>query len=409
MLSRTLRTEATSKVKRAFFATTSSETLVKTALNDLHKDLGGDMVPFAGYELPVLYKGENGGVMKEHLWCRAEGKASVFDVSHMGQIRWHGKDRVKFLEKIVVGDIAGLAPNHGLLSLVTNSNGGIIDDTVITNAGDYIYMVVNGATKFGDMEHFKANMADFDGDVTMEYLEDDMQLLAIQGSGAANAVSKILPAGFDLTNMAFMTGVDTTLDGVEGCRITRCGYTGEDGFEIAMPFDSAVSIASKLLEDPTVLPTGLGARDSLRLEAGLCLYGNDLDETINPIAGALGWTLGGKDSRRRTEQGFNGAKHFLTPDGKLRKQVKKRVGIMGMKAPARAHAEVFDETGETKIGEITSGTFSPCLKKPIAMGYVETAHAKVGTKLNVSIRGKMQAAEVTKMPFVPSNYYRVPE
>mmetsp|Transcript_32902 Transcript_32902/g.79987 ORF Transcript_32902/g.79987 Transcript_32902/m.79987 type:complete len:426 (+) Transcript_32902:192-1469(+) len=391
-------------------AAASDETLVKTALNDLHKELGGDMVPFAGYELPVLYKGtENGGVMKEHLWCRADGKSALFDVSHMGQIRWHGKDRAAFLEKVVVGDIAGLAPGSGCLSLVTNEKGGIIDDTVITNAGDFIYMVVNGATKFGDMKHFEEQMAAFDGDVSMEYLEDSMQLLAIQGPGAADAVAKLLPAGFDLTNMAFMTGADTTLDGVEGCRITRCGYTGEDGFEIAMPAENAVAIASKLLEDPGVNPTGLGARDSLRLEAGLCLYGNDLNEDINPVMGALGWTMGGPGSRRRTEQGFLGAEHFLTPEGKLKKQEKKRVGIMGMKAPARGHVEIYDATGETLIGEVTSGTFSPCLKKPIAMGYVLTPNAKNGTEIMLNIRGKMQKAEVTKMPFVESRYYRVPE
>ena len=159
--------------------------------------------------------------MKEHLWCRAEKKAALFDVSHMGQLRWHGKDRAAFLEKVVVGDISGLADGSGCLSLVTNENGGIIDDTVITNAGNFIYMVVNGATKHGDIQHFEEQMADFSGDVTMEYLEDSMQLLAIQGPGAAEAVSKILPDGFDLTKMAFMTGTDTTLDGIEGCRITR--------------------------------------------------------------------------------------------------------------------------------------------------------------------------------------------
>jgi aminomethyltransferase len=337
-----------------------------------------------------------------------------------------------------VGDIGGLAPGSGCLSLVTNANGGIIDDTVITNAGDFVYMVVNGATKFGDMEHFKEQMAQFKGDVTMEYLEDSMQLLAIQGPGAAAAVAKILPDGFDLTNMAFMTGTDTKLDGVDGCRITRyvydvlmycinckilsshtnlfhfsicfsCGYTGEDGFEIAMPADYAVSIASKLLDDPTVNPTGLGARDSLRLEAGLCLYGHDLNEEINPIMGALGWTMGGPGSRRRTEQGFLGAETFLTPDGKFKKQSKKRVGIMGMKAPAREHTEIYDATGETLIGEVTSGTFSPCLKKPIAMGYVSTDNAKNGTEIMLKVRGKMQKAEVTKMPFVETRYYRVPE
>ena len=203
-------------------ATTSEdEPLVKTSLYNLHKELGGDMVPFAGYELPVLYKSENGGVMKEHLWCRSDGKASLFDVSHMGQIKWHGKDRVAFLEKIVVGDIEGLDVNSGCLSLVTNVNGGIIDDTVITKYDDYIYMVVNGATKFGDMKHFQEQMDMFTGDVTMEYLEDGMQLLGIQGPAAADAVQKILPSGFDLTRMAFMTGAETTLDGIDGCRITR--------------------------------------------------------------------------------------------------------------------------------------------------------------------------------------------
>ena len=183
------------------------------------------MVPFAGYELPVLYKsGEHSGVMKEHLWCRSPGRASLFDVSHMGQIRWHGKDRASFLETVVVGDIGGLDVGSGCLSLVTNENGGIIDDTVITNAGGYVYMVVNGATKFGDMAHFERMMADFGGggkDVSMEYLGDDVQLLAVQGPGAADVVARLLPGGFDLTRMAFMTGVETTLDGVGGCRVTR--------------------------------------------------------------------------------------------------------------------------------------------------------------------------------------------
>lgn len=369
------------------------------------------MVPFAGYELPVLYKsGENSGVMKEHLWCRSPGKASLFDVSHMGQIKWHGKDRAKFLETVVVGDIQGLSVGSGCLSLVTNENGGIIDDTVITNAGDYIYMVVNGATKFGDMSHFEQQMSEFGGEVCMDYMGDDVQLLAIQGPGAAEAVEKLLPSGgFDLTRMAFMTGMETTLDGVEGCRVTRCGYTGEDGFEIAMPASYAVSIASKLLSDPNVNPAGLGARDSLRLEAGLCLYGHDLDGTINPVEAALAWTMGGPKSRRRMEGGFLGAEHILTPDGKLMSPVKKRVGIMGMKAPAREGAEIYDATGEKQIGVVTSGTFSPCLKVPIAMGYVETSSSKKGTEIAVKVRGKMRKADVTSLPFVESHYYRVAE
>jgi aminomethyltransferase len=401
---KTSTSSSTQLARRAFGS--DAEPLVKTALNELHKELGGDMVPFAGYELPVLYKGETGGVMKEHLHCRSPGKSSLFDVSHMGQIRWHGKDRVAFIESLVVGDIAGLAEGSGLLSLVTNENGGIIDDTVITNAGDYIYMVVNGACKHGDMAHFKKQMEAFEGEVCMDYLGDDMQLLALQGDGAASAVAKLLPSDFDLAKMGFMTGVDITLDGIEGCRITRCGYTGEDGFEIAMPAENCVSVASKLLEDPSVMATGLGARDSLRLEAGLCLYGNDLDETTTPIEGVLGWTMGGKGGRRRTEQGFLGADKILTPDGKFRKVARKRVGIAGMRAPARDHTEIYDATGETKIGEITSGTFSPSLKKPIAMGYVETASAKAGTEVMLKIRNKMQKAQITKMPFVTTNYYK---
>ncbi len=186
-----------------------------------------------------------------------------------------------------------------------------------------------------------------------------------------------------------------------------CGYTGEDGFEIAMPAENAVAIALKLLDDPSVNPAGLGARDSLRLEAGLCLYGHDLNEDINPITASLGWTLGGPGGRRRTEQGFLGAEKFLKPDGKFQKQEKKRVGIAGMKAPAREHAEIYDATGETLIGEVTSGTFSPCLKAPIAMGYVATAHSKEGTEIMLKIRNKMQSAKITKMPFVESRYYRI--
>jgi len=417
-------------------ASASSNELMKTSLNEWHKELGGDMVPFAGYELPVLYKNdknENCGVMKEHLWCRSEGKASLFDVSHMGQIRWHGKDRTQFVERIVGGDIEGLDENQSCLSLITNANGGIMDDTVITNAGDHIYMVVNGSTKFTDMSHMTKVLVDefADADVTMEYLQDDMQLLALQGSGAAAAISKLLPAGRDnalaktlpaggarnasaeklVSTMAFMTSINNiTIDGIENCRLTRCGYTGEDGFEISVPAGiSTIQLASKLIEDPTVNPTGLGARDSLRLEAGLCLYGNDLNETINPVMGSLSWTLGKPKSRRRLEQGYIGANTFLTPEGKLQKQIQKRVGIFGMKAPARQHTEIYDADGENKIGEVTSGTYSPCLKKPIAMGYVDTAHAKNDTNIQLKIRNKMVSAKVTKMPFVESRYYRVPE
>jgi aminomethyltransferase len=273
-------------------------------------------------------------------------------------------------------------------------------------------MVVNGSMKFSDMAHFQKHLNEYDGDVTMEYLEDDMQLLALQGSGSADAISKLLPTDFNLKNMAFMTGVDTIIDGVENCRITRCGYTGEDGFEISIPSGiSTIQIASKLISNPNVNPTGLGARDSLRLEAGLCLYGNDLNENINPIMGTLAWTLGkgGPNARRRQEQDFTGASSFLKEDGKLKKQIRKRIGIIGMKAPARQYTEIYDADGTNLIGEITSGTFSPCLKKPIAMGYIDTASSKTDTPIKLKIRNKMIDAQVTKMPFVESNYYRVPE
>jgi len=411
-------------VSRRTMASASSNELMKTSLNEWHKELGGDMVPFAGYELPVLYKNQsdNCGVMKEHLWCRSEGKASLFDVSHMGQIRWHGKDRTQFVERIVGGDIQGLKENQSCLSLITNAEGGIMDDTVITNAGDHIYMVVNGATKFTDMAHFSKILVDefADKDVTMEYLQDDYQLLAVQGSGAAAAILKVMPnnsihsrnASEDkLHIMPFMSSINNVmLDGIYPCRLTRCGYTGEDGFEISVPAGiSTIQLASKLIKDPTVNPTGLGARDSLRLEAGLCLYGNDLNDTINPVMGGLSWTLGKPNSRRRLEQGYLGADTFLTPEGKLQKQQQKRVGIIGMKAPARQDTEIYDATGTTKIGVITSGTYSPCLKKPIAMGYVDTAHSKADTDIQLNIRNKMVSAKVTKMPFVESRYYRVPE
>jgi aminomethyltransferase len=188
-----------------------------------------------------------------------------------------------------------------------------------------------------------------------------------------------------------------------------CGYTGEDGFELAIPAEHTVSIAEQLVSDASVNPTGLGARDSLRLEAGLCLYGNDLDANTTPIEGALGWTLGPPKSRRRVEGGFLGADKILTPEGKFQKVARKRVGIAGMKAPARQHTEIYNEADDTKIGEVTSGTFSPSLKKPIAMGYVATGSSKAGTSVQLKIRDKMQPAEITKMPFVEPRYYRVPE
>mmetsp|Transcript_61437 Transcript_61437/g.139077 ORF Transcript_61437/g.139077 Transcript_61437/m.139077 type:complete len:205 (+) Transcript_61437:184-798(+) len=204
-----------------------------------------------------------------------------------------------------------------------------------------------------------------------------------------------------------MVGFPTELAGISGCRLTRCGYTGEDGFELSVPNAEAAKLAEAILADASVKPAGLGARDSLRLEAGLCLYGNDLDDTTTPIEGNLTWTIGGPKTRRRTEQGFLGAEHFLTPEGKLKKTSRKRVGLAGMKAPAREGAEIFVD--DEKVGVVTSGTFSPTLKKPIAMGYVSSDLSKEGTEVSIKVRNKMQPAVVTKMPFVETGYYRVPE
>lgn len=381
----------------------SAEPLVKTAYYDWHIANGGKMVPFAGYELPVQYDGM--GVLKEHNHTRAEGCASVFDVGHMGQLKWTGKDAVKFIEKMVCGDIQSLKPGYGKLSLLMKDTGGIMDDTVITNAGDYIYMVVNGACKHKDMAHFQRYMNEYKMDVHMEYLEDQ-QLLALQGKGAASVLQKLCP-DLKVPAMDFMTGVDCSIAGIPDCRVTRCGYTGEDGFELSVSYKNALALTEAIYKHSEVKPSGLGARDSLRLEAGLCLYGNDLDETTTPAEGALIWTVGGPKSRRRTEQGFLGADKFMEPSGKLLPLSRKRVGIKGMRAPARGHTEIFAADDPTKkIGEITSGGFGPTYGKALAMGYVEPAHSKDGSPLLLSVRGKMLPAEVCKTPFVDTNYYK---
>eukprot|EP01038_Epipyxis_sp_PR26KG_P012916 gene12916-17309_t len=337
---------------------------IKTSFYDLHIELGGKMVPFAGYALPVQYN--DLGVMKEHNHTRAANCASLFDVSHMGQIKWHGKDAAAFIEKMVVGDIKSLKKGESKLSLIMNEDGNIVDDTVITNAGDYIYMVVNGACKWKDMTHFQKYLDIYKMDVQMEYMADQ-QLVAIQGKGAKSVVGRLAPQ-LSLNQMNFMTSTVSTIAGIPDVRITRCGYTGEDGFEISVQPSQSLQLAKALLDQPEVKPSGLGARDSLRLEAGLCLYGNDLDESINPVEASLLWTMGGPKSRRRLEQDFLGAKKILTSDGKPIAVSRKRVGIAGMKAPARGHTEIFSMKDNTfKIGEITSGGFGPTFQKPLAM------------------------------------------
>lgn len=354
------------------------------------------MVPFAGYELPVQYDGL--GVMKEHHQTRES--AAIFDVSHMGQIRWTGKDHVAFLERVLVGDISSLDSGKAMLSLITSEQGTILDDTIVTHYGDHTFMVVNGACKHTDIAHFKQQMDEFDGDVHMEHLEG-RSLVALQGPKAAEVLAQHV--GEDLSKLEFMNGIaSTSVAGIAGCSVVRCGYTGEDGFEIGFEHADAEAVVSALLADERTDVAGLGCRDSLRLEAGLCLYGNDLDETITPNEASLMWTI---SKRRRAEGGFLGAE---VVQGQLKDGVtRRRVGIAGMKAPARAGTKIFSADGSEEIGVVTSGTFSPTLKKPLAMGYVKKGHTKSGTDINVEVRGKMQSAQVSKMPFTPYGYYKL--
>lgn len=353
------------------------------------------MVPFAGWSMPIQYKDS---IMESTLHCRSH--ASVFDVSHMAGLTFHGKDAVKFLEGLVVGDVAGLAPGTGSLSVFTNEKGGIIDDTVITKVSDTeIYLVVNAGCRDKDLAHIGKHLKDFTakgGDVSME-VHDDRALLALQGPEAASVLQPLVKE--DLSQIYFGNFRKLDIAGAASF-LTRTGYTGEDGFELSIPNDKVLDIATRLVEDSRVRLAGLGPRDSLRLEAGLCLYGNDLNEDITPIEAGLTWTVG---KRRREAFDFLGG-------NVIQKQLAdgvavRRVGLVSAGAPARQHSTLLAEDG-TKIGEVTSGAFSPCLKKNIAMGYVDKSMAKAGTKLKVEVRGKTNDAVVTKMPFVPVHYHK---
>lgn len=362
------------------------------------------MVPFAGYSLPVQY---SDGVMKEHMRTRDEAGASIFDVSHMGQLRWEGADAADFLETVVVGDIKGLAPGAATLSLLTNEEGGIIDDTVITAYDGFVSMVVNGATKDGDLEHLQAKLqayreANPSADVTLTP-RFERHLLALQGPAAAAALESLVE-GVDLTALPFMHGVaEVNVAGIPGCMVTRGGYTGEDGFEVAVEPEQAVRLAEAMLACEGVGLAGLGARDSLRLEAGLCLYGNDIDGTTTPAEAALAWTVG---KRRRKDLRFPGAERVV---GQLKEKSweRRRVGLLPEKQPCRAGARIF--AGDEEVGVVTSGSFSPLLKRPISMGYVRKGLHKKGTELTiVPPRGKSVPATVASMPFVETRYYTPP-
>ena len=367
------------------------ESLKHTPLNDLHLELGAKMVPFAGYDMPVQYPM---GILGEHQHTRSG--AGLFDVSHMGQFKITAPSydaAAAAVEKLCPNDFRSLKPGQQRYGFLTNGKGGILDDLMVTRDGETLRMVVNAACKDADFSHIAGNLP---ADCRIERL-DDFALLALQGPKAGAVVARLAPAS---AKMTFMTGAALEIAGAK-CYATRSGYTGEDGFEISVPNGAAVAFARALLNEPEVKPIGLGARDSLRLEAGLCLYGSDITEKTTPVEAGLSWAIA---ERRRKEGGFPG-------DAVLQKQwaegvSRKRVGILPEgKAPARAHTEIANDEGR-EIGEVTSGGFGPSLGKPIAMGYVATASAAIGNAVNLMVRGKALAARVAKMPFVQHRYHR---
>ena len=366
---------------------TADDTLLRTPLYALHQELGAKFVPFAGYAMPVQFKA---GVLAEHLHCRAE--AGLFDVSHMGQLRLTGADPAAALEILVPGEIQALKPGRTRYTLLTNDSGGIIDDLMVTNRGDHLFLVVNAATKETDIAHLRLGLA---GRAEVETLER-RALLALQGPAAASVMWRLAP---DLATMPFMSAREAVLDGID-CLLTRSGYTGEDGWEISVEGADAERLARRLLAEKEVAPIGLGARDSLRLEAGLCLYGHDIDETTTPIEAGLDWAIG---KRRRAEGGFPGAD--VIQEQLEKGPLRRRVGLLpDGKAPAREQTEIL--AGGRRTGLITSGGFGPSVGGPIAMGYVAAGHDAPGTAVELLVRGTPRPARIVDMPFTPHRYYR---
>jgi aminomethyltransferase len=362
--------------------------LKTTPLDAWHRARGARMVEFAGYAMPVQYQ----GVLAEHLHCRS--KAALFDVSHMGQATLTGATAAAALEQLVPGDMLGLKPGRQRYTLLTNEAGGIKDDLMVANiGGEKLFLVVNASRKDDDFTHIAANLP---GGVQLQPHED-RALLALQGPAATAVIARL---GQDAADLPFMGVGAVALAGIP-CLISRSGYTGEDGFEISVPADRAEALAERLVAEPEVEPAGLGARDSLRLEAGLCLYGNDIDELTTPVEADLTWVIG---KRRRTNWDFPGATAIR--DQLENGTSRRRVGIRpDGRAPARALTEIVASDG-TEAGTITSGSFSPTLSAPIAMGYVRKDLAADGTALHLMVRGKPLPARVVALPFVPHRYAR---
>ena len=363
-------------------------------LDNWHRAKGARMVPFAGYHMPIQYE----GIMAEHLWTRAS--AGLFDVSHMGQIQLRGEGVAAALETIVPGDVAALKPGKMRYSLLLAEDGGILDDLIITNAGDHLALVVNGAVKHDDLATLREHLPD---EITINY-DDEAALLALQGPKAAEALARIglTPSesgGPPVNALRFMEAAAFLWNNAP-LVISRSGYTGEDGFEISVPATHVEALADALCAQPEVKPVGLGARDSLRLEAGLPLYGHDLDATIDPVESDLAFAV---SKRRREHGGFLGADRILK--ALISGASRKRVGLTVQgKMPVREGAPLF--MGAKRVGVVTSGGFAPSVGAPIAMGYVETGFDDLGAALEAEVRGKRIPVRIAPTPFVPHNYVR---
>lgn len=378
----------------------SAETdLKKTPLHALHLELGARMVPFAGYDMPVQYPA---GVLKEHIHTRTA--AGLFDVSHMGQVIVKAKsgdnaDAARALETLVPVDVLGLAPGRQRYALFTNEAGGILDDLMIVNRGDHFFVVVNAACKDADFAHLEKHI---DDTCTVTPLPE-RALIALQGPKAEAALVSLAA---ETASMKFMDVATVTLVGTD-CIVSRSGYSGEDGYEISVPNDKAQDLARALLAIDGVMPIGLGARDSLRLEAGLCLYGNDIDTTTTPAEASLNWAIQKvRRSGGARAGGFPGADAVLK--GLDEGVSRLRVGLKPEgKAPVRGHTPLFaDEAGGQKIGEVTSGGFGPTVEGPVAMGYVASGYAATGTTIYAEVRGKYLPVTVSALPFITPGYKR---
>ena len=367
--------------------TDTTDNLAKLPLDGWHRANGGRMVPFAGYEMPVQYE----GIMAEHLWVREH--AGLFDVSHMGQLLFHGPDVDRALETLLPGDLLSLKDGRLKYSMLLAGDGGIIDDLMVTRRGDHFYLVVNGATKHGDIEQFEQRLP---RTIVMDHMKEQA-LLALQGSEAAAVLDALIPG---VSELSFMQAGLFHWEG-KPLWISRSGYTGEDGFEISVSGRDVEALAEALTADERVKPIGLGARDSLRLEAGLPLYGHDLDGETTPVMADLNFAI---NKRRRADGGFAGSMRIMA---ELENGVpQKRVGLLVEgRQPVREGARVLDGEGN-EIGRVTSGGHSPTLGRPIAMGYVATALADPGQALTLEQRGKLFQATVAPMPFVPHRYHR---